>query len=297
VYDKSEKFVLCIPHGGLNDSLCQIELCWQYCEREDRKLIIDLSKSGFMVGGFLDYFELLHKGEDIQELDSTNTVWLNSLRCYPHEFKGRIHRISFVWHKETRKFYDQQSGRAITFDFSRRYYENLLIHQQCGGGNLSWKIFDRINFSAELKFVINSRLLSLPSEYVAIHVRNTDYRTNYESELKLLINDFEGKNVLICSDDATVFRFVRVNFTRSKLFTLSEPMVAENRPTHFKSNYEDDSARKIAITNTFIDLMGLAFSNKLYVFNSIAGNRSGFSRLAQYLNENKALCSRLIALN
>ena len=289
-----EKYVLCIPHGGLNDSLCQIELCWQYCEKEGRNLIIDLSNSGFMIGGFFDYFALRSVRQNVQEMNPDTLIHLNSMRCYPHAFKGRIQLISFLWRKESRKFYDQNTGQALTFDFSKKYYESLLIHQQCGGGSLSCKFFDRVDFSSHLKSIIISRLTILPSDYIAIHVRNTDYRTEYECQLKSLVEPLDGKNILVCSDDIGVFGFVRRHFSRSNVYILSEPMLSNNKPIHVKLNYEDDSARRIATENVFVDLMGMAMAQKLYTFNSVAGNRSGYSRLAHYLNENKNLLHRLL---
>jgi hypothetical protein len=292
---KSDKFVLCVPHGGLNDSLCQIELCWQYCEKNGRKLIIDLSNSGFMVGNFFDYFSLINEVKDVDVMSSHIVKYLNSMRCYPHEFKGKIHRISFLWNKESHMFYDLHTGRALTFDFSKKYYESVLIHEQCGGGSLSYNFFDRIEFNLQLKSIIKNRLEILPSNYISIHVRNTDYRTEYEYHLKSLIGELDGENILICSDDASVFGFVRSNFLRSNIFTLSEPMIFHNKPIHVKSNYDNDTTRRTATVNAFIDLMGMAFSKKLYTFKSVAGNRSGYSRLAQYLNENKNIYFRLIA--
>ena len=50
------KELLCIPYGGLNDTLVQISRCYEYAKIYKRQLLIDTSKSGI----FLDfglYFE------------------------------------------------------------------------------------------------------------------------------------------------------------------------------------------------------------------------------------------------
>ena len=51
-----EKFLLCRPQGGLNDTLCQIELCWRYAARFNRTLIIDARKSG-LHADFSEFFQ------------------------------------------------------------------------------------------------------------------------------------------------------------------------------------------------------------------------------------------------
>jgi hypothetical protein len=84
---KSNKYLLCIPHGGMNDTLCQIELCWLYALKYGRQLIINTQKSGLM-GDFSDYFEPIEKsliiipsiGQDLYDE-------LNSLSCYPNQIQ------------------------------------------------------------------------------------------------------------------------------------------------------------------------------------------------------------------
>lgn len=87
---KLNKYLLCIPHGGMNDTLCQIEFCWQYALKYSRRLIINTQKSGLM-GDFSDFFETIEKNLDIipairQELYDE----LNTLTCYPNEIQVRL---------------------------------------------------------------------------------------------------------------------------------------------------------------------------------------------------------------
>jgi hypothetical protein len=53
----NDRFVLCMPAGGLNDVLCQIEKCWRYAERHGRKLVIDTAKTG-LLDSFDQYFKV-----------------------------------------------------------------------------------------------------------------------------------------------------------------------------------------------------------------------------------------------
>ena len=53
--DDKKKYVLCIPSGGFNDELSQMELCYKYCQFFNRTLLIDTFKSNYNIS-FDEYF-------------------------------------------------------------------------------------------------------------------------------------------------------------------------------------------------------------------------------------------------
>jgi hypothetical protein len=57
-----------------------------------------------------------------------------------------------------------------------------------------------------------------------------------------------------------------------------------------------DQERKSAAIASIVDLCALALASKLYFANVTAGHPSGFSRLAQHLNENKKLVFNLLRI-
>ena len=58
---RPERLLLCRPQGGLNDMLCQIEICCAYGEAYDRTTIIDTDyrHSPFFRDTFANYFDSL----------------------------------------------------------------------------------------------------------------------------------------------------------------------------------------------------------------------------------------------
>ncbi|MBI1283197.1 MAG: glycosyltransferase [Thiobacillus sp.] len=297
---EEELFVLCRPHGGLNDTFCQIEKCWEYAERFGRTLIIDTRKSG-LFGEFADFFSPVDASIKV-ETDTTRVdPAINSRDCYPPRMNGpRINgtlddhdtTYSTMYHNHV----DRVSGALLTFDFDRDYRESVLIHEQCGGGELSFSLLNRISLSENVRSIVLDRIAGLGGDYVGIHVRNTDYQTDYESLFNMIYPEVVGKSVLICSDDADVIAKAKNFFRASTVLSASEIFHMNQKPLHGKWTMKTDQERKSAAIASIVDLCALGLSGKLYFTNVTAGHPSGFSNLARHLNENKKLVFNLLRI-
>ena len=71
-----------------------------------------------------------------------------------------------------------------------------------GGGDNGTYFFCRLKLRSNVKKLILNRLPSLKADYNAVHIRNTDYTTNYKSAFAAVEKQLRGKKVIICSDDA-----------------------------------------------------------------------------------------------
>jgi hypothetical protein len=81
---QTERYLLCRPHGGLNDTLCQIEKCWKYALKSDRVLIIDTRNSG-LHADFSEYFEAKEKSLRFifdTHPETLRTSWQTSLHGF-----------------------------------------------------------------------------------------------------------------------------------------------------------------------------------------------------------------------
>jgi hypothetical protein len=297
---EEESFVLCRPRGGLNDTFCQIEKCWEYAETFGRTLIIDTRRSG-LFGEFADFFSpvdaLIKVESDTTRVDPT----INARDCYPPRMSGpRINGMlddhDTAYSNAYRNHVDRVSGALLTFDFDRDYRESVLIHEQCGGGDLSFLLLDRITFSETIRSIVLERIACLDRDYVAIHVRNTDYQTNYESLFNTIYPEVVGKAVLICSDDADVIVKAKSFFKASTVFSISEIPHTNQRPLHGEWTMKSNQERKSAAIASIVDLCALGLSSKLYFTNVTAGHPSGFSRLARHLHENKKRVLNLLQM-
>ncbi|MFZ1810791.1 MAG: glycosyltransferase, partial [Candidatus Nitrotoga sp.] len=292
-----EKFLLCRPIGGLNDTLCQIEQCWRYAEQFGRTLIIDTLNSG-LLAEFSEFFSPRNSLTKVHfSLSEKQLRFLDSLTCFPHFAQGKLKTYFTVYSVDLGNYMDRETSEMLTFNFDKNYDELVLIHEQCGGGNLSFDLLNRISISENIRPIVLDRIQHLGHEYLAIHVRNTDYQTQYKDLFRNVYPSVINKSLLICSDDAEVISHARNFFTLSNVLTSSQTPRTGNKPLHLSSTHSDDEQRKKATINSIIDLIALGRSTKLYFANVTAGHSSGFSRLAMHLCQNKNVIDALLKLD
>lgn len=282
----SKKYLVCRPRGGLNDNLCQIQLCYEYAARFGRTLVIDGRRSNFF-GEFGSYLQC--DGSEVEVLGHTAVLGeLFDLTCYPIPVQKWADCKNDTFHsKVSKKYLDAETGLELSFDFDLDYAEFVLFHEQCGGGDTSFKFFQNFKFCPEFRVAITDRLRSLPLVFDAVHVRNTDYQTDYEVFFSSLPRKTMGKNLLICSDDSNVVEFGRQFFSSLNIFSLMDHKNLNGQPLHGSRRFNNASEKFIAVTEAWSDLFALSLAENLYFTKTLNGPISGFSRLASYLQQNK----------
>ncbi len=290
-----DRVLLCFPHGGLNDTLCQIEKCWQYAEQFNRLLVIDAQRSG-LLGHFSDFFRPRPEYPRVlSRLSLQDLTALDQLDCRPAAAKGKLGTFKILYSKESRQFCEQESGTPLTFDFDRDHPEPLLVHAQCGGGTLSTKLLHRVTLSRQAQTHITKKLATLPDRYIGIHVRNTDYETDYVRLFESVFERATGQSVLVCSDDADVIAHAKAFFSRSTVVTVSEIPQKDRRPLHRRGTWKGERERQFATIAALTDLLALGGADELFFANVTAGHPSGFSLLAHYLAKNRRLIGELLS--
>jgi len=290
-----EKFLLCRPRGGLNDTLCQIERCWGYAEKFGRILIIDTKQSAAFHGNFSDFFQpktISHRF--VFELRRQQLAMLNKLTCFPSEMRGNISNFGMKRWYRIRNAIARKTNVRRTFDFSKDYDEALLVHNVGGGGDLSFDLLRRLVISERIRPIILQRISHLNDDYFAVHVRNTDLQTFYKEFFHKISLDVKNKSLLVCSDDAAVLSYARSYFDSSRILLSSTCSDERGKPLHKKRVFRSSRWHKERAIDAIIDLIALGQSTKLFVSNVTKGHLSGFSRLAQHLFENKDLIGSLL---
>jgi hypothetical protein len=116
-------------------------------------------------------------------------------------------------------YLDREFLAPVTFDFRFDYPHTLLVHEQCGGGTLSWDLLDKLALSPSILPYVTERLSALPPEYLGVHVRNTDLKTDYEAFFRSIYQSTIDRTVLVCSDDPNVITAATKLLDRSEIVT------------------------------------------------------------------------------
>lgn len=287
------RVLLCIPRGGMNDALCQIERCWDYAERHGRSLLIDSRRSG-LLADFDTFFTLRPPTmEVVPRVGAERYAMLQRLDGRPALPSGvGTHRA--VYSDSRGNFVDPGTDQLLTFDFGSDHPEPLLLHEQCGGGDLSYRLLDRVTLAPAVRSEVARALAGLPADYAAVHVRNTDYRTDYEPLFAAIRTQLAGRDVLVCSDDAGAIARARQVFDRSHVLTVTHTPDIPGQPLHQHRTYRSDGDKVRATIAAITDLMALGGANDLHFADVTRGYPSGFSRLARHLNDNKPVIRSLL---
>lgn len=289
------RLLLCLPHGGLNDTLCQIERCWRHARRFDRQLLLDMRHSA-LPGAFSDWFVPRSPAPRLLPLEAgADLSPLDTLACRPAGMQGRIAAHRAAYGRDLRNLVDAESGERLSFAFGEDHPEPLLLHEQCGGGPLGGALLQRVRLAPAVQAALAPRLAALPRDYIGLHVRNTDHRTDYETLFRQTRPRTEGRSVLVCSDDAAVIARARQVFDRATVITASDLPDTGNRPLHRRESHGSDQALAAAMLGALADLMALGQASELVFADVAAGYPSGFSRLAATLQADPDLHRALLA--
>lgn len=293
----ADRVLLCVPRGGLNDALCQIEKCWRYAERFERQLVIDTRRSGLM-GQFSDYLSVISDDiEVVGRVEPYHLAVMNGLDCHPAEVRGQLQAYRIKRFPDGNR--ERKSGILVSFDFSIDYPHPLLVHEQSGGGNLSFDLLKRVSLAQEVSAEVSRRLSRLPRDYLGVHVRNTDRQTDYGTFFKDLYPRTRGRTVLVCSDDPRVVTLARELFDQATVITTGNPEIDVGQPeplalhrAHAQLNDEGQRAQTI---NALTDLLALGGASELFFAKCVTDIYSGFSRLASSICDNKFVIPSLLS--
>jgi len=295
------KFLLCRPSGGLTDTLCQIETCWRYAQQFGRILAIDASASGLW-GDFADFFVL--KAADL-EVHARATPQLmadlNAMSCCPAALRGRLSlpdgRLGYAcrWDASLSALVDAQSGSRLSFDFTIDHPQDVLLHHQAGGGpSQAFALLQRVVLTADLALECRQRLAAFGRDYDAIHIRNSDYRTDWKEFLTRIAPELSLPAVLVCSDDRNVLSYAQDFFKGKRLLASSMPPDTAGKALHTHEFAMSPELRRRVVRDGLIDLIALARGATLHYTNTTNGYPSGYSELARHLHLNRAVLESLI---
>ena len=290
------RFVLCRPIGGLNDMLCQAEKCCRYAEKYDRRVVVQTD------GGFHPFFQLClgrylistQEGLVFAEAlaEPFSEVFFEGLSVQPRSLQGRNFEADFFDVRGVGRR-DRVSGDLITFDFGKDHAEDVLVHNQWGGGDDAKSALTRVRLHDAVVDEIAARIGEMGAGYPAVHVRHTDWRSDYESVLREL-QRCRFDRLFLATDNADVVKEFRSRLNGTVVYSFSDLPDRSGQPVHTLRDLNRSDRHRLN-QQAFVDLMLLALSNKLFLCQREDGRKpAGFSRLAMHLHQDRAAARRLV---
>lgn len=273
-----EKYLLCRPEGGLNDVLNQVAVCFQYCLKYDRVLVIDTINTKTFREPFTDYFMLDHPA----------LKWLPDpspfLAAAAEQRLSLFPPCARLVHGDEQPHYASGNyvvlNQRITFDFTQAYPHDILVHHQCGRApQVPREFLQTLRLRPALCEAVKTRWRSLPKPYASVHLRNTDMKCAMESLLPA-IRRLRG-NVFLATDSAKTQRLVQ-ELLPGRLHITEIPDF-DDRALHLERVF--GQAKTNINTGAIIDVILLALARNLHLGTA----RSGYAILARQLNRDQPL--------
>ncbi len=284
--DPDKRYLLARPRGGLNDTLVQLDMVRRYAGKMGRVLILDMSRSGLHCA-YDDLFtvcegfgcEVIPWSPELGKVLDT----LTSVR--PAVLAGRGSSYLSEYRKDTRRFHDCATGTELRFDLEADHPEQLLVYEQCGGGLRGIEVLGHLAFTRDIANEIATRLLALGPDYDAIHIRHSDYRTDYQAFLRKAAPLFAGRRLLVCSDNAQVKAEAEACLAGNvEVVSIADIPDTSGVPLHVT----EDIDRAAANVDLLAELVAMTRA-KRFVFTQLSkegnffGKFSGFAMLAEAL--------------
>lgn len=269
-------YVYLEPQGGFNDCMDLISLLLDYCNRYNRILLINGLKSEYVIN-FSDYFEFSNHNIICDTNEVIKICNNMSYSVYPEILKHKMHEIlhgkrcfSFSLPEYTCIY------NGVQLDLPQMHRdEKIIVYARCGYANDGYKMFRQLNISTNIKNVCKRRYNLLKKPYLSIHVRNTDYKCDYESlyyNNKDLIHSY--KDIYLATDDRKVIDFLR-----------SKGLPIQNFTTFPHGNYynlhNSEVSSNTKMVDLFCDIYMIAMSEQL-----LSNSMGGFINLVRSCKNN-----------
>ena len=292
---EKSRLLLCRPQGGLNDILCQIELACRYGERFGRTVVVDTDYrcTRSFQDKFSKYFVSAQTGLTL-DADAIEDRMADT-DVLPQFLAGRVGLYRAHFDANAKIFVEEESGRAVTFDFTKDHAEPLLVHHDSGGGTISVSALSRLRLQDSLVAVLRRRLEQIGRPYTAIHIRNTDYKCEYEEWIERRKSEIQGP-VFIATDNRDTLAHCRSALGAERVYSFAALPPVAGQVLHRSGDRAGAYARN---RDAILDLLMLALSKRLHLLelmpNEFGARLSGFSMLAANLKQLRAVLERLIA--
>ncbi|MEY3020803.1 MAG: hypothetical protein RLZZ272_1787, partial [Actinomycetota bacterium] len=213
--------LLCMPAAGLGDALRDISACLRYARRYGRRLVLHTTRVRLPLS-FSECFEVRDAERSDVPIILGLTDWIlpDDVTVLPPSAKASLvseERVGLGF------LTDDREREPATFEFSRDHREEVLVYDRSAVmprpriEGRSVEALGRLRLRPWLVAEVRARLDVLPAEYVGIHVRNTDTRSDYAPFLLDLKDQVAGCDVLVCSDDDVVIEEARKLLAASRV--------------------------------------------------------------------------------
>lgn len=161
-------------------------------------------------------------------------------------------------------------------------------------GALSLAALARMRVQDSIAAFLRQRLNRIGPGYTALHIRDTDYKTDYRQWLERSCAAITGP-VFVATDNREVVAHCRAALGTERVHSFATLPEEAGQPLHVIENVADAYVRN---SDAILDLLMLALAKDLYLFevqpNRLGAKYSGYSVLASNLKGSPPILQQLL---
>jgi len=277
------KLVYCITFGGLSDNINQILAAYDYCKKYNRKLVINTVHFSRINDRIQNYFEMNDSVFYKVNLDAFFAM-TKKMNIFPNI--ESIDNLDFLWNPTTKHMVLRDSKKELIFNQEKNYKEDLLVVANCrvtvkNNTNDVKTFFKKYSPNKEILKILKKRYENLPKDYISVHIRNTDYKSDVDNFIKINKENFKNKNIFLASDNTESIAEFKEK-TSANVFAFSNIPIFDKNFKGGIHKYNVDNKQELN-TDSIIDLILLSLGNYFY----FSCPFSGYSLAAKDMNEDK----------
>jgi hypothetical protein len=282
------RYIVCYPGGGITDMLSVIGLCLDYAIKHKRTLLIDTTyKTSWFKHDIFDYVDFTHASiyskhpRDFYPSFQTKSV-------YPQLMKDNFDNLEHIY--KNKAYHMLGTEKSLATNLSSHYKEDIVVYSNCGTSKSTSYlnlILSTMQFKNTVLTPFLKNYLKLPENYISIHIRNTDIKSNTDEFLRANRSNLKDKFIYLASDDKhTIDKFKSIY--KGNIYNFSNIPNKDGENIHYN---HDEIPQTDFIIDCFVDILLLAASSEYYYSNE----RSGYSNLANTLFTDKQLLHQITA--
>ena len=266
----SSNYMYVITFGGLNDTINQIMLCYKYCVKNKRILVVNTTQSRLEmpIQNYFDMNRVFIYQSPLEEFLKLSS----KLTKFPNKELSNL-KISYDTKRKKTLF----NNEIHNFDLNKKYKENIIVYANQSINGLNTKVFfELFDMKEEIIQKIKERYDKLPEKYISVHIRNTDYKSDVPLFIKTHKYFLKNKNIFLASDNKDSVIFFKNNI-EAKIFTFTDlPEFNDNKANGIHKFKTDENKKNEINKDSIADLVILSLGEKIYV----SCKHSGFSKNA-----------------
>jgi len=273
------KYVLFIPHGGLNDILSGLKISIDYCKQYHRTLLFAMKSSCYLIE-LNEYFviedigvRILYNTEQIKQHLTNKTVYHFDLDLNKVIDCKIIYGVPVKGIQCYNNVFCQLPEEVVE--------EDVILYVRFGGGR-GYEMFKHFRWKDSLKELCRIKRGLLTDHYLCIHVRCTDYQCDYQKlyeDNKQLIHSYPA--IYLATDNEEVVQYFRSNGLNVYCFTTFPLKKCHNLHT---STIDPHTL----FSDIMVDVWMATHSDRI-----LSNSKGGFIRLLRDCFENKSFIRRL----